>query len=593
MRAGTYRLWQQLAVAEELPDEALPAVIEALCTPPRGFYGIDNRGEERRKKAVASALPVLLPRTADPALRRQLLQQTDDTQIAELAGLGLVTAADLPAILKGRRPTPELAAGLARHPQLVDDAIGLLIHFQDTDLESVVSEWNPHRYRSDAAPVPPMPPALLSAVLEQALTPFARLLQNPGRHKGWDVSSDPALGLPHDFGEGAPWRILHACPGQWPALVGHPVLGMAVQHLLLDHAEVEARRTRAMASASSLGGEDDTLADGLPEPEPVLDDGLLRACLPALCLPEMADLPKPGVSARHRLHRIAQRVRSNPRLRDIAVEHLHAAADECVRRGRLLTPPRTSKDDQKVLAAAEDLALLSANPTHLAKACTLIPALKQPTVVSRPPSAQLARISAGTDLLSPVRLLESNYQHRRALLLTALAANPRTPRTAVTEALTTLHPLELAWICHHGDVPDWLRTSAAALAPDDANEAVLRLLTDDELDHHPDPGAVLQSWLNAPETEGIWTRDDIHRAVLNSRHHTLDHLRQLPADEVISRQESGLALPHLLARCGTQPERWSALHKALDHSPGDKGITFGELLDRIEAAAPVPAGATE
>ncbi|WP_256122566.1 hypothetical protein [Streptomyces sp. LUP47B] len=85
VNAGTYPLWQQLAATEGLPAEALPTVIEALCAPSRAFYGIDNRGEEWRKKAFADALPALLPRTTDPALRRRLLEQADDKQIADLA----------------------------------------------------------------------------------------------------------------------------------------------------------------------------------------------------------------------------------------------------------------------------------------------------------------------------------------------------------------------------------------------------------------------------------------------------------------------------------------------------------------------------
>jgi len=51
---GTYRLWQQPAIASGLPDEALPTAIEALCTPSRVFYGVDNRGEEWRKNASRS-----------------------------------------------------------------------------------------------------------------------------------------------------------------------------------------------------------------------------------------------------------------------------------------------------------------------------------------------------------------------------------------------------------------------------------------------------------------------------------------------------------------------------------------------------------
>lgn len=40
VNAGTYPLWQQLAVTEGLSDEALPTVIEALCTTSRAFYGL-------------------------------------------------------------------------------------------------------------------------------------------------------------------------------------------------------------------------------------------------------------------------------------------------------------------------------------------------------------------------------------------------------------------------------------------------------------------------------------------------------------------------------------------------------------------------
>ncbi|MFF7600848.1 hypothetical protein [Streptomyces mirabilis] len=46
-----------------------------------------------------------------------------------------------------------------------------------------------------------------------------------------------------------------------------------------------------------------------------------------------------------------------------------------------------------------------------------------------------------------------SYQHWRVAALTALAGNPHTPRTAVTETLPALHPLELAWICHQDDAP--------------------------------------------------------------------------------------------------------------------------------------------
>jgi hypothetical protein len=68
--------------------------------------------------------------------------------------------------------------------------------------------------------------------------------------------------------------------------------------------------------------------------------------------------------------------------------------------------------------------------------------------------------------------------------------------------------------------------------------------------------------------------------------HANGHLRQLPAREVLTCTEPNLALPHLLAQCGTQPERWNALLKALDYGPTDEKITFGQLLNSIQAPSP-------
>jgi hypothetical protein len=75
--------------------------------------------------------------------------------------------------------------------------------------------------------------------------------------------------------------------------------------------------------------------------------------------------------------------------------------------------------------------------------------------------------------------------------------------------------------------------------------------------------------------------------VLRLNHHTLHHLRQLPARDVVT--EPNLALPRLLAHCGNQPERWKALLKALDYGPTDERITFGQLLDSIQDPAPASA----
>jgi hypothetical protein len=54
---------------------------------------------------------------------------------------------DLPTILRTRRPSPGLVIGLARRPDQVDAAIGLLPGMHDTDLEDVVTDWDPNRYQ--------------------------------------------------------------------------------------------------------------------------------------------------------------------------------------------------------------------------------------------------------------------------------------------------------------------------------------------------------------------------------------------------------------------------------------------------------------
>ncbi|MFD7896317.1 hypothetical protein [Streptomyces sp. NPDC059743] len=575
-------------MSDELPDQALPSVVEALCMPSRSRYGGPSHGEDWRKNALKEALPVLLRRTRVLALRQQLLTQTDDQQLADFAEKGLVTADDVPAILLTHPVTSNLVMGLARHSDQVDSAISLLHRLTDHDLESVVTHWDLYSHRS-RKPVPPIPRELFGAVLEHSLTPLAAALLAPERHENWTRPLDFHLGFYHQLGGGPAWRVLATCPASWRELVHHPTVGRAVQHLLLDRAETEANQQRLRSPATSLLADDADEAQAPTEPGPALDDDLLRACLPALCLPELADLPKPSISTRHRLHHIAERVRDNPRLLDLAAQDLHEAANTCIRRGRLLAPPRNKKDgDRRQIDLAQDVALLSINPDHLAKACALLTHLEHPKVVSVPPSRRWSRVNddIDRDLDTPVRLLERDYQHRRAEALVSLAGNPHTPRTAVADVLQALHPLELTWIAHQDTTPQWLRTHTAALAPAEEDDGVLRLLTDDELDRHPDPAAILQSWLDAPETDGLWSHDAVYHTVLRSRHRILEHLRQMPFDEVLTWGDPVVALPALLAQCGTDPERWQALLKALDFAFDDDKVTFGQLLDTLSAQHP-------
>ncbi|MFJ9633983.1 hypothetical protein ACIRU8_40460 [Streptomyces sp. NPDC101175] len=136
-------------------------------------------------------------------------------------------------------------------------------------------------------------------------------------------------------------------------------------------------------------------------PAPALSEDLLRACFPALCLPELADLPKPQVTAHRTLHRIANRIHTNPRLDSLAADRLHAAFDVLVARGQLLGPeekePNDYEFDSHVRRLAQDLALLSNNPGHLAGACVQLARLHQQAVVSLTPSRTLIRVLDNVD----------------------------------------------------------------------------------------------------------------------------------------------------------------------------------------------------
>ncbi|MFF4179557.1 hypothetical protein [Streptomyces sp. NPDC001750] len=137
--------------------------------------------------------------------------------------------------------------------------------------------------------------------------------------------------------------------------------------------------------------------------------------------------------------------------------------------------------------------------------------------------------------------------------------------------------------------PDWFLAAAAVVpVPDDEDDGVVRLVDDDELGKHPNPAAVLQSWLDSPATGEILSRSEVYRAVVRSRYRTLEHLRQIPADEVLANHEPDVTLKILLYRCGRSTDRWEALAAAMTFDYNDEKITFGELLDSLD---PTPAEA--
>ncbi|MFF2922516.1 hypothetical protein ACFVTP_08940 [Streptomyces celluloflavus] len=591
VNARTYPLWRDLAMREELPKEALKTVIGALCAPATTPHGFDAQADRWREEALKDALPALLARTSAKRLRGQLLVHADEKTLTALAADGTVTAADVPAILRHRRAWAGLISALARHPGQVEAAIELLPRLPDHEVEQVVRNWDPDRYTRTkaAAPAPPVPPELFDAVLEACLSPLAAYLLHPEPEERWEAVSAFSKDWSLELGDRAGWAMLARCPQRWPQLTAHPTLGAAVQHLLLDQAETQALEDARLRAADPDGEE-------LPaDPALALSEDLLLACLPALCLSELADLPNPQVTARRTLHHLASRVHNNPRLAELAADQLHAAADTLVTRGQLLTWSDKQEGDHefdgRVLRLADDLALLSANPDHLAGACAQLGRLDQPAVVSPTPSQTLVRVidNADPDQDRPARLLERHYDHRRVQALSTLAANPYTPHTAVADVLNGLHPAELAWIAEKAEGPDWFLAAAAAVpVPEDEDDGVVRLLDDDELGKHPDPAAVLQSWLGSPATGEILSRSEVYRAVVKSRYRTLEHLRQIPADEVLARHEPEVALQILLDHCGRSTTRWEALAAAMTFDYDEEKITFGQLLDSLD---PTPAGA--
>ncbi|MEU4729610.1 hypothetical protein [Streptomyces sp. NPDC023588] len=113
---------------------------------------------------------------------------------------------------------------------------------------------------------------------------------------------------------------------------------------------------------------------------------------------------------------------------------------------------------------------------------------------------------------------------------------------------------------------------------------MVRLLDDDELARHPDPAAVLQSWLDSPATGDILSRSEIYRAVVKSRHRTPEHLLQIPAHEILSPSQPEVALKILLDRCGRSTDRWAALAAAMTFEYDEEKITFGDVLDSLGSA---------
>lgn len=545
--ARTYRLWAELAGREDLPDAALTCVVDALTRPSTG----ETHTDAWRQEALKSVLPGLLARVHEPSARTQLIAAAGrGFVVAHLRG-GALTVADLPAITAAHRVWADLVMTVAALPAGVPDAVRLLDDVEEFALDEIVSRWDAaHRAGVPDAPADPMPEELADAILDRALAPLAAALARPQDTEwqmDWTASAGvPGLGWEPQF-TGSDWRILQRCPGRWEELVRHSRLGVAVRHLLLVNADTAA-----------------------------LTDDLLAQCLPALTCPELADLPKPSITQRRRLREIARRVRRHPRILDIAAGEVHAAANACVRRGRLLNARNVP--DHDVPRLADDLATVSGTPRDLVALCERLAALPSPTVVTETTPDDIPGLRARRTPQPPG--LGWGQEHR-VLALAHLATNPHTPRDAVVAVLDHLHCAEIAHLAETDAAPAWLRALAAERQPA-SDDGVIRLLGDDELGSHPDPAAVLASWLDA-SPHGDGTRR-IERAVSRSRYCTEELLRRMPADTVLGHESPTIAAAVLIEACGNDPARWAALSAALGNLRA--AGTFGELLDTRLARTP-------
>jgi hypothetical protein len=551
-----YRMWAKLAQREDLPAEAFEAVVTGLL-PESG-----RLEESWQDEVFAKTLPALLRRVGDQELRDRLIAGVR-TGMPQLVRLGLVGGRDVPAVLRHHRADAELLAALARdenHREVVEE----VVEHADPDMLPVVllAAQGVEVDDDGSAYTYEIPSWLIDAVLRRHLVVANAALDDfPDRTAGITVAA-LALGLDEWPSLGSLAMVLERCPERWLALVGDETFGMAVQHTLLDFVATEK-----------------------------IADEVLAGCTAALILPEMAELARPTKTQRIRLRRIGQRVAKHPRLQELARGELADAAAWCVSRGRLLHASQLKQErfyDITVVGLAKDLAATSGNGKELAKLLGLVMGLPQPAAVER---SSTYDTDYNNGVPSPKQVLSDD---RRVSALAALAGNPLLDRGLVLDCLDRLHGMEVRWLAtYEKETPLWLVEAASRHTPTAAQaREVPRVMTDEELDGVDDPEAVLQGWLDAVKDHQLGFFHSVQFAVLSSRHCSDALIRQLDACNVLCHHDTPAASDALIRLCGTDPDRWDALARALAEPIELKG-RFGEFLDRVAAASPLDGDARE
>ncbi|WP_411084673.1 hypothetical protein [Streptomyces sp. cmx-18-6] len=535
-----YRMWARLAQREDVPEAAFAAVVDGLLPGDEGFA----RGWQ--EDVFREALPSLFGRVGEQGLRDRLIAASPG-RLPDLIRQGALGSRDVPAVLRCRPADSELLAALASHDVHRRLVVELVESLGQEDLLGVVLAAETPRPDSDLRRLPVAPQWLVDAVLRRALSLMAAQLkvfaavnaEAKGRY--WGPSGWPSwstVGM-----------VLGRCPDRWLELTRDEGFGRVVQHVLLDYVETEK-----------------------------LPDEVLAACLPALALPEWAELPMPGKSRRERLRNIARRVVRHPRLTEMATGVLHEATAHCVKEGSLLHAKKLRNfQPYEVVSLAHDLALTSGDAKSLAKVWEAVAQLPQPTAVERP------HPDDGPEPPAPKRLLSDD---NRVDALAALACNPHLKRRLVFDLLDDLHPAEIQWLRTYDDaVPAWLKEAAVQhkASPAQQQREVPRLLTDEELDSCADPEAVMQSWLDAVREHRGSFFDQVEYAVIRSRHRTDGLVRQVRAHIVLSCYDQPVAADVLVRMCGDDPVRWNAVAEVLASQQSQDWYdeTFGQFIDRM------------
>ena len=515
-----------MAVGE---NKVLPVWVELARRP--GLSLVQQRAvAERLAAAGAGELALEFFERGDVAdeVRALLIQQTRSRYWAtRLLTCSRATEEHVRVAARTHGPSPDFVLAAARHGFL-DAAEEIAAKLTHGDAALVQVQW-----RTDG-PESPMARALRERLLAAALAdkPQVEKIQSMSGQRLEDVERQKAV---FDNWRNDIWTLLEPEPELWLPLARHPEYGQTIQVVLLDQ-----------------------VADP--------SDDVLFACMPLITGEWFGDR-KDVFWAGVRLAVVAERVRQLPRVREIASQDLQRVVREVLAGG--WTPEAAVADG--AWNAIEGFAALCDDPQLLNQAVDAV-----------------AAATLEWDKDTSKRLPQ--WEEQRSKAAEALTANPATPIAAVIRLLPMLSEAALRSHLGHADpavraaARDELTHRAQVSSQAQLQEpAFPRVPSDEELDHEPDPRAVLASFL--PLLRGrAAQRDAICEQLLASRHTDPSVLRALPAARVLtSQRQAPLVVQMIVEACGDDPARWQALHAVLDPLPS-VSVTFGKLIETISAA---------